>query len=106
MHARPLDLLVPDLPTVNCTPVLFAPRRRTARRYWMISVACYYGVDLHDIFRRGAYYVDRILQGTNPSDLPIERPTMFDFVVNVRTANTQGITLPETVRAQVTRLIE
>jgi ABC-type uncharacterized transport system substrate-binding protein len=66
----------------------------------------YYGVDLHDIFRRGAYYLDRILQGTNPSDLPVERPTKFDIVVNVRTANAQGITLPETVRAQVTRLIE
>jgi putative ABC transport system substrate-binding protein len=66
----------------------------------------YYGVDLHDVHRRGAHYVDQILRGVSPGDLPVQRPAKFDFVVNVRTANAQNITIPETVRAQATRLIE
>jgi ABC-type uncharacterized transport system substrate-binding protein len=55
-----------------------------------------YGPNLTDSFRRGAYYVDRILKGTKPADLPVEQPMNFELVVNFKTAETLGLTLPRT----------
>jgi putative ABC transport system substrate-binding protein len=57
-------------------------------------------------YRRAAYYVDRILQGTKPSDLPIEEPREFEFVVNMKTARALGITFPPEIMLQVTEVIE
>lgn len=65
-----------------------------------------YGVDMRAAWRRGAYYVDRILKGTKPADLPIEQPTKFDLVVNMKTANAIGITLPLPLLLRVNRVIE
>jgi putative ABC transport system substrate-binding protein len=65
-----------------------------------------YGPSARAIFRRAAYYVDRILKGTKPADLPIEQPMRFDFDVNMKTARELGITIPHEVALQITEVIE
>jgi putative ABC transport system substrate-binding protein len=65
-----------------------------------------YGVNYAAFYRRAAYYVDRILKGTKPADLPIEQPMTFEFVVNMKTARELGITFPREILLQVTEVIE
>ncbi len=65
-----------------------------------------YGPDRDAIIRRSATYVDRILKGAKPGDLPIEQPTAFDFIVNMKTAKTLGIVIPPSVRVRATEVIE
>jgi putative ABC transport system substrate-binding protein len=65
-----------------------------------------YGPDLPDMFRRCGGYVGRILGGTKPTDLPIERPARFDLVVNLKTAKSLRITIPETILVRADAMIE
>jgi putative ABC transport system substrate-binding protein len=65
-----------------------------------------YGVNLPNLFRRVAFYVHRILQGAKPADLPIEQPTHFELVINLKTAKVLGVTVPETLLATADEVIQ
>jgi putative ABC transport system substrate-binding protein len=77
-----------------------------SRGYVEAGGLMYYGADLADSYRRVAYYVDRILKGTKPADLPVEQPTKFEFVINLKTAKQIGLTMPPEVLARATKLIK
>jgi ABC-type uncharacterized transport system substrate-binding protein len=65
-----------------------------------------YGPNPGDMYRRTAELVDKILRGTRPADIPVEQPTNFDLVINLTTAKVLGLTIPPTLRALATELIE
>jgi putative tryptophan/tyrosine transport system substrate-binding protein len=79
----------------------------TETRAWVAGGGLmYYGPNFPDQFRRAASYVDKLLQGVKPADLPVEQPTTFEFVINLRTAQALGLTIPQHVLAQATEIIQ
>ena len=65
-----------------------------------------YGPDHNDLFRRGAIYVDKILKGAKPADIPVEQPTKFDFVINLKTAKALGLTIPPSLLGRADEIIQ
>jgi putative ABC transport system substrate-binding protein len=89
----------------------FALKSRLPSMYYLREAVdagglIYYGADIADSYRRVAYFVDRILKGAKPADLPVEQPTKFELVINLKTAKQIGLTIPPEVLARANRLIK
>jgi putative ABC transport system substrate-binding protein len=82
------------------------PTMCTRRAFVEAGSLMAYGPDYAAMSRRAAYYVDRLLKGTSPAALPVEQPTTFEFVVNMKTAQALGITFPDEIMLQVTEVIQ
>jgi putative ABC transport system substrate-binding protein len=82
------------------------PTATQNREYVVAGGLMYYGPDIPGIFRRSATYVDKILKGASPGDLPVEEPTTFEFVLNLKTAQALGLAIPPPVLAQATEVIQ
>ena len=90
-----------DLATKNRLPAIFH-RGEFVDTGGLMS----YGPDLAEAFRRAAVMVDKILKGTKPADIPVEQPTKFDLVINLKTAKALGITIPPVVLTRATRVVK
>jgi len=82
------------------------PTMFSVREYLVNGGLMAYGPNRLDMFRRAAAYVDKILKGARPVDLPVEQPTVFDFAINLKTAQALGIAIPQTVAQQATEIIQ
>jgi putative ABC transport system substrate-binding protein len=106
-------VVIPDgFVLVHRAPIiLLAARNNVPAAYWDNVFArdgglLGYGPDRLDLFRRSASYVDRILRGAKPSDLPVQLPVKFEMTLNVKTAKALGLTIPQTLLATADELIQ
>jgi putative ABC transport system substrate-binding protein len=92
---------IADLAVKNRLPTMAG-----AREYVEAGGFMTYGVNLSDMYRRAALYVDKVLRGLKPSDLPVEQPTKFEFFINLKTGKQIGLTIPPNVLARADRVIK
>ena len=113
--ARSQAVIVVDGPLLNNRDARIAdlaatyrlPMISTLRRYVDAGSLASYGPNINAMVRRAAtHYVDRILKGANPADLPVEQPTKFEFVINLKTAKTLGLTIPQSVLMRADEVIQ
>jgi putative ABC transport system substrate-binding protein len=91
---------------LNLASTAQLPTIHELRRWPEAGALMSYGPDLHDLFRRAAIYVDRIFKGAKPADLPVEQPTKFELVINLKTAKTLGLAIPSGMLAIADEVIE
>ena len=82
------------------------PTIHSLREYVEAGGLMSYGPNIPDLLRRAADFVDKILRGARPADIPVEQPTKFDLVINLTTAKALGLTIPESLLARATEVIE
>ena len=104
-------MVLPDVSTGNNRDMIIALAARQPAvypfRFFAASGGLFsYGSDVADMFRRAASYVDRILKGAKPGDLPVQAPTKFELVINLKTAKALGLTVPPTLLARADEVIE
>ena len=92
---------IAELATKNRLPAIY-----TRGQYVVSGGLMSYGPDLAELYRRGATYMDRILKGAKPADLPVEQPTKFEFIINLKTAKQIGLTIPPNVLARADKVIK
>jgi putative ABC transport system substrate-binding protein len=90
-----------DLATNNRLPSIYGERGSLQAGGLM-----FYGASLPDMYRRAAFHIDKILKGAKPADLPVEQPTKFELALNLKTAKTLGLTLPQSLLARADEIIE
>ena len=107
MHIHPsTDVFVHRRLVAELVAAARLPAIGLQHEYSAAGLLMTYGPKVPLLFQRGAWYVDQILKGVDPGELPIEQPTRLDFVVNLKTARELGITLPSTIMIQATEFIE